>query len=188
MGGFSHKILGFIVVITIFLSPGVVESRPKGGIPGDDFDKMFISLNGLGARISEQVNADVKAALQKAQQNVDAALENVPTASSKIGVDLSNLGITIHNEVTDIVNKMNWYKGPNVCLNEKTEDLGERVVSGKQVSYSNVCNQLIEGEFTCTTVVDEDGRKTKTVRTYKCCDNFSLKYVGDKLQCSARKT
>nr|QHO60782.1 SP16-like protein [Sergentomyia schwetzi] len=188
---FFRNIFGVSALIVILANTHiVVESRAQGGISGDvDFDKMFINLNGLGARIAEQVNADVNAALRKAQEGVETALKDVPKATNKFTAAFSQLGTTIKEGVTDIVNKMTWYKGPNVCVTEKTEDLGDTVVaSGRQVTYSKVCNQLIEGEYSCATVVDEgDGKKTKTTKTYKCCDKFSLQYIDDKLQCSANK-
>ncbi|XP_055683939.1 uncharacterized protein LOC129790470 [Lutzomyia longipalpis] len=96
------------------------------------------------------------------------------------------LGPKIEKQVQQSMDNSMWYKRPNACSDEKVDVTDEKrpgCENGSNVSQSQMCNE-INGVSVCT-ITETRGCQTKrTTRTYRCCENFTLKNIDGKMQCA----
>ncbi|GFQ90136.1 uncharacterized protein TNCT_106111 [Trichonephila clavata] len=69
---------------------------------------------------------------------------------------------------------INWYNGPNVCVDERNEPVGQDEFSdfssnGRDVSENCKGNDV---KYVCVSRISENGQATKKVTTYQCCPGF----------------
>ncbi|XP_055698935.1 uncharacterized protein LOC129799244 [Phlebotomus papatasi] len=117
-------------------------------------------FSNFGQTLSEQIN-----------RAVNENLKYLP--------DFSNFGDTISQSVTTHIENAMWYKGANVCSTEEVLELSDPFPF---YGYSSTCSET-NGEFICVVTENKDGKTERTIKKYKCCDNYSLQYDGPKLVC-----
>uniref|UniRef100_F6K8S9 14.3 kDa salivary protein n=1 Tax=Phlebotomus sergenti TaxID=85759 RepID=F6K8S9_9DIPT len=106
---------------------------------------------------------------------VNEGLKNLP--------DFSNFGTAISQSVSAHIENAMWYKGANVCSTEEVEELSDPFPF---YGYSSACSET-NGEFICIITENKGDKTQRTIKKYKCCDNYSLQYDGDKLICKETK-